>query len=760
MEMEHDESDLFSEEAQADLLYFVEQFHKQALTRMKVFVDKNRGNKWTDIKSDLKRDFPRIFNEFQIYMKIYSAIRKKFGSAALSCLEFFPFSPCSEWDEKTVKDIKNLMISKLSVSKERVDDFFIALLGEKIHKRNKKKTFRILRFSDKEIMLVSHNICDTVCSLRKWITLSFPDVMVDKIFGVGGSGEFKELNDENISNFQKYFVGLEGFEEQSVSPADQTNSVNLFIDDEEINYTPRFHGEGGTTFPLKTMSSLRHEGVGLQEPWITKRRETCEEIYNKMKHTFALLIRSPPGSGKSSLAVLLEDYYLQKKVRVIRISMLWSMRRKYIKPYNFEELFFNAIGITFQEWIEECETVESVLILDEVNTIYGEDNANFWGTLKSSKQDRLKLKVVLFSAYGYKDGRSNTATPIDFVKGDTLSLSTLLLKKIETDEYVNNFINYNGIKVRQLELICNEIQIRTNGHVLLITFLLESLNEEFRNNISANPGYHLNLDVFIGLLIKKKAISAISNSRACLNYHKINDNLVPTIKLMCYGAKIEYENSVVHSMILNQGLAMISGDYLEFVCPIMQRLVFRSVFGDSSESLYKPSNIQELIVCCVKSFNKHNLITNRGFDTKNRLMESCWQNELYCALIRIYGPNATISPDVGTQFKTDSSTNGYIDFVVEYNRSTWGIELCREGLTSTLSEHLNRFDPDTGKYRNMVNILLDDYVVVHFCSQDAYSIIPSQWYNPRIMFIRYSPDFSSFTVYCNGSELVVNLDNV
>ncbi|EPZ35701.1 hypothetical protein O9G_004358 [Rozella allomycis CSF55] len=76
----------------------------------------------------------------------------------------------------------------------------------------KKKTFKILRFSDKEIMIVSHNICGTVSSLHKWITLSFPDVKVDRIFGVGENGEFKELNDENISNFQKYFVNLEGFD--------------------------------------------------------------------------------------------------------------------------------------------------------------------------------------------------------------------------------------------------------------------------------------------------------------------------------------------------------------------------------------------------------------------------------------------------------------------------------------------------------------------------------------------------------------------
>ncbi|RKP21578.1 hypothetical protein ROZALSC1DRAFT_20415 [Rozella allomycis CSF55] len=61
-------------------------------------------------------------------------------------------------------------------------------------------------------MIVSHNICGTVSSLHKWITLSFPDVKVDRIFGVGENGEFKELNDENISNFQKYFVNLEGFD--------------------------------------------------------------------------------------------------------------------------------------------------------------------------------------------------------------------------------------------------------------------------------------------------------------------------------------------------------------------------------------------------------------------------------------------------------------------------------------------------------------------------------------------------------------------
>jgi hypothetical protein len=81
-------------------------------------------------------------------------------------------------------------------------------------------------------------------------------------------------------------------------------------------------------------------------------------------------------SGKTSLAQLLERKALKEqfevyhgKLRVIRISLIWT--RTSNKDWNFTEEFQWLMGgLSWEEFIEECNYIKTLLIIDEAQASF------------------------------------------------------------------------------------------------------------------------------------------------------------------------------------------------------------------------------------------------------------------------------------------------------------------------------------------------------------------------------------------------------
>lgn len=123
-------------------------------------------------------------------------------------------------------------------------------------------------------------------------------------------------------------------------------------------------GIGGTYFRGSGLRGIAYEGIDLLSPDICLRERTIERLEEKIYHVGALLVRSPPMSGKTSLSQLLEQHLIKNlQIRVFRISVLWMGFPS--ESWTFEEKFHLLMGVTWIKFREECAYIKTVLIVDE-----------------------------------------------------------------------------------------------------------------------------------------------------------------------------------------------------------------------------------------------------------------------------------------------------------------------------------------------------------------------------------------------------------
>ncbi|CAJ0767459.1 14137_t:CDS:1, partial [Entrophospora sp. SA101] len=161
-------------------------------------------------------------------------------------------------------------------------------------------------------------------------------------------------------------------------------------------------GRGGTLLSCDKAKGYSAEGISLTDPDISQRSKHISSLVKDLMEKKIILIRSPPPySGKMSLAQLLENYLVKSqeyaKYRVIRISMLWASAVKMRCTWEtFGTVWEKIIGVSWIEWIGQCESTPLILIMDEVQKIYkheidesmknAETAIDFWDTIKASLQ--------------------------------------------------------------------------------------------------------------------------------------------------------------------------------------------------------------------------------------------------------------------------------------------------------------------------------------------------------------------------------------
>ncbi|OZJ02689.1 hypothetical protein BZG36_05111 [Bifiguratus adelaidae] len=141
-----------------------------------------------------------------------------------------------------------------------------------------------------------------------------------------------------------------------------------------LDWTPRLGGEGGTIKDEQDTSNGFDELEGIQiknERSFIDRRAKVDQLYDTLGKATVVLIRCPPMGGKTSFAQLLERKALREqvtvyngKLRVIRISTLWfrTSNPDWIFTEEFEYLMG---GLSWEEFIRECDYINTLLIIDE-----------------------------------------------------------------------------------------------------------------------------------------------------------------------------------------------------------------------------------------------------------------------------------------------------------------------------------------------------------------------------------------------------------
>ncbi|OZJ02475.1 hypothetical protein BZG36_05139 [Bifiguratus adelaidae] len=136
-------------------------------------------------------------------------------------------------------------------------------------------------------------------------------------------------------------------------------------------YTPRLGGEGGTLEIGSPRRNAVWEGIDLSDTMNIKRHATVQRLLANVDEEGFFLVRSPPMTGKTSLAQLVEraaivlTFRQSRPRRIIRMSLLRMGKAKMV--WNFEEEFAKLMGgTTWLDFVNECRTAKTLLVIDEL----------------------------------------------------------------------------------------------------------------------------------------------------------------------------------------------------------------------------------------------------------------------------------------------------------------------------------------------------------------------------------------------------------
>ena len=262
-------------------------------------------------------------------------------------------------------------------------------------------------------------------------------------------------------------------------------------------------GLGGTVIQ-GTELGAGYEGVNLEDETVCKRRGTIRKLLDSLSKRHILLIRSPPMVGKTALAQLLEYYLLNSNEghdkRVLRISLLWMSAGKSDKGFLFEDEFQKLMCVGWTDFLSECNRVETILIVDEVQKIYkpGGENSEpanggkvFWDTFKAAQQYKL-LQIVAFASYGYRgaygsDGCGQTVniSPYQLEKENTWGIEDMKFTREEFYEYFQKFSEYHhfSFSPEDARSLSNYVYKATACHPGLVAYVMNRILERFSAQI-------------------------------------------------------------------------------------------------------------------------------------------------------------------------------------------------------------------------------------------------------------------------------------
>ena len=185
------------------------------------------------------------------------------------------------------------------------------------------------------------------------------------------------------------------------------------------------------------LCSLR-EGVTLDDSTVILRRLKCKDVYLQLELQPVRILRSPPESGKSSLATLLvynKPFW--------RLCYIVDLSGWHPHTMSFENYWMKSTGETLMSSLDPCAGWYRTYIVDEAQKTFdlGPEH-EFWGMIKRNLVARTRdsrVQVLLLGVYcaplpsGANATGAVTTTPVSICDG--WSLSYLGLSDAEIFEF-------------------------------------------------------------------------------------------------------------------------------------------------------------------------------------------------------------------------------------------------------------------------------------------------------------------------------------
>jgi len=198
---------------------------------------------------------------------------------------------------------------------------------------------------------------------------------------------------------------------------------------------------------------------------------------------------------------------------------------------------------------------------------------------------------------------------------------------------------------------------------------------------------------YLGPLLSERGTRFFSEPRKGLTPSQANIlRQVIQNKIVVWDRSDANQRGLLRSCILEK-----ARNGLTFSTPLHRRFFFRRAYPVQPSE--KPEDIDEWLLSVLRKFGsdalelKESHGTGRDFPKERGIL----QNEFYRCAFESIPPSVTLAVETSQLTWSSVKIKGSLDFWVDSNLC-WAIELMRLGTSTTIQEHENRFDEESGKY--------------------------------------------------------------
>jgi hypothetical protein len=491
------------------------------------------------------------------------------------------------------------------------------------------------------------------------------------------------------------------------------------------------------------------DGINLDDPDSYIHREPLvEKAIAKARNSRLLIVRSPPGTGKTSLIQLVVQKLQQTTSNDNRscTGFIVCPLRPEKQGFDLFDFVKAKTGVSYEDktLTPELQTFAEVwLLFDDAQKLYGEGFNDFWEDVVKTRSQlpfgkQTKVIVVVSATY-YLSTKSDS--PVCFQCEPRIGIDDLLLSQSEASALFKLRSLYSEWQNYEAKLF-----YLTNGAAAafaigLNLIMSRSLRADYRTG-------QLSEDAMIEELIE--GVEFLNQLRRCFpaksvdaDSHQIIFTAIVAAYSIDLGGFSATSVNAGNNPISKLKRAGILLDNSRFVSPVAARFYYSSLFPRASLDTEPPNSLELLVVQAVSSFSARCLRdacqTSAGGE-KRTPKEAVFQQLFHEAISALLPASYRIIPELGTEALLDGKVvTGELDFYIRHGNK-WALKLLRDG--DNIGEHLGRIP---GKYKNGV---VDEWLVVD-CR--AHPSAPKKFDQNRCSLV-FSTDYRSCQCYMRLSN--------
>ena len=493
------------------------------------------------------------------------------------------------------------------------------------------------------------------------------------------------------------------------------------------------------------------------------------QLYRIVDKQSAVLIRAPPGSGKTSLLQLIAlvnapDVF--ENIYYISLVTLAGSGR------TFESLWAKwhpGVGLDeIQSPPKDKKTSRrrpNLILVDEGQAAF-DMILTLWGMLKSVMGGfNEHLHFIVVSAWGSSTvfhGGKAFPTPVQFPDSATvslwptrtysMSLQFTLAEAIELWDRWCKMVLGIGDNLMSFHDLRDYIFTLTGRQPGLLVHILDWLDHQALPNIPADS---LKQKVRC-LLLSSRFYDSLTSLRSLMNLskalrggHLSAEPMRRLVRLLLREeplrrsslsglAKDAAEQAVIWGQVMEEQ------DILIIPSQLHRLFLFRELYcsADASVASIRKEGLSSFVRRLIERLEPERLQLSESRSVEdNSVYERQYQNEFYRAACTITPKDVVLSPDVGPLY----GARGFLDFLL--SPLGWGFELLRDG--SNLEEHVERFGTG-GAYDKLVqDKVVVQYVILDFRMKPLVKAVQA---NSSICHIVFSNGSNTATLHTFGSE--------